>query len=416
MIWVCRFKNKFMSVNKIFDFDKELNNVESELEISKERTNTVSANIDETSDEIEKIYDQLKGFPGIMRVIENDTEEGIEQLETIVERVLELNYKEKLDISATDVIVSIIAGVVASVIDIAFVGTPEVVKIYRDGENFDGSILTSKLRKLGTGDDTLSEMLNWLSEKCKVPYDLSVKKDIVNPNNHRLRNPGHDPILGLLFAVVDIIMGTVTVIGNDGQINVIIRDNEYPESEKLLSIIYYFGHLLSDVCTARGLPIPGFFITQFFTNGQYGPNDDSLARIAEDMYKDGYDFRHLISMATPVMVKDLIIKIYIKLFHKESFSVVDAIANKEIQENKEKVFQYKLLAISDAVACGGNVLKFFIPPTLGNPTALNLPEWISLLSNTLVSLKYDLRDKSVDKAIYNRSVIDDNWRSILNNI
>lgn len=404
-----------MSVNKIFDFDKELNNVESKLETSKEKINIASTNINETSDEINKIYDQLKGSPGIMRVIENDTEESIKELETAVERVLELNYKEKLNISATDVIASIIAGVVASVIDIVFVGTPEVVKIYRGGENFDGSILTSKLRELGTGDDILSEMLHWLSEKCKVPYDLSVKNGTVNPNNHRLRNPGHDPMLGLLFSVVDIIMGTATVIGNDGRINVIIRDNKYPESEKLLSAIYYFGHLISDVCTARGLPIPGFFITQFFTNGQYGPNDDSLARIAEDMYKDGYDFRHLISMGTPVLVKDLIVKIYIKLFHKESFSMVDTIANKEIQENKEKVFKYKLLAISDAVACGGNVLKFFIPPTLGNPTALNLPEWISLLLNTIVSLKYDFRDKSVDKAISNRSVIDNNWRSILNN-
>lgn len=404
-----------MSVNKIFDFDKELNNVESKLETSKEKINIASTNINETSDEINKIYDQLKGSPGIMRVIENDTEESIKELETAVERVLELNYKEKLNISVTDVIASIIAGVVASVIDIVFVGTPEVVKIYRGGENFDGSILTSKLRELGTGDDILSEMLHWLSEKCKVPYDLSVKNGTVNPNNHRLRNPGHDPMLGLLFSVVDIIMGTATVIGNDGRINIIIRDNKYPESEKLLSAIYYFGHLISDVCTARGLPIPGFFITQFFTNGQYGPNDDSLARIAEDMYKDGYDFRHLISMGTPVLVKDLIVKIYIKLFHKESFSMVDTIANKEIQENKEKVFKYKLLAISDAVACGGNVLKFFIPPTLGNPTALNLPEWISLLLNTIVSLKYDFRDKSVDKAISNRSVIDNNWRSILNN-
>ena len=404
-----------MSVNKIFDFDKELNNVESKLETSKEKINIASTNINETSDEINKIYDQLKGSPGIMRVIENDTEESIKELETAVERVLELNYKEKLNISVTDVIASIIAGVVASVIDIVFVGTPEVVKIYRGGENFDGSILTSKLRELGTGDDILSEMLHWLSQKCKVPYDLSVKNGTVNPNNHRLRNPGHDPMLGLLFSVVDIIMGTATVIGNDGRINIIIRDNKYPESEKLLSAIYYFGHLISDVCTARGLPIPGFFITQFFTNGQYGPNDDSLARIAEDMYKDGYDFRHLISMGTPVLVKDLIVKIYIKLFHKESFSMVDTIANKEIQENKEKVFKYKLLAISDAVACGGNVLKFFIPPTLGNPTALNLPEWISLLLNTIVSLKYDFRDKSVDKAISNRSVIDNNWRSILNN-
>ncbi|MGN0457414.1 MAG: coiled-coil domain-containing protein [Eubacterium sp.] len=405
-----------MSADKIFDFDKELNQFESELTTSKESIDAITKNIDETSEEIDTIYEQLKGIPGLMRVIETETEDGIDELEIAIERVLELKYKEKIDFSAIDVIVAIIAGVVASVIDIVFVGTPEVVKIYRGGENFDGSILTGIIREIGNGDDTLSEMLHWLSEKCKVPYDISVKKDIVNPNNHRLRNPGHDPLLGLLFAIVDILMGTATVIGNDGQLNVILRDKKYPDSEKFLSVIYYFGHLLSDVCTARGLPIPGFFLTQFFTNGEYGPNDDSIARIAEDMYKDGYDFRHLISMATPVMIKDFIIKIYIKLFHKESFSVVDSIANKEIQENKEKVFQYKLLAVSDAVACGGNVIKFFLPPTSGNPTALNLPEWTSLITNTVISLKYDLRDKSVDQAIYNREIIDENWKRLINNI
>ena len=82
---------------------------------------------------------------------------------------------------------------------------------------------------------------------------------------------------------------------------------------------------------------------------------------------------------------------------------------KEIQENKRIAYKYKLRLISDAVSCGGNVLKFFIPPTSGNMTALNLPEWAGLLADTIITLKYQLRDKSVEKAISNREIINDNW-------
>ena len=59
-----------------------------------------------------------------------------------------------------------------------------------------------------------------------------------------------------------------------------------------------------------------------------------------------------------------------------------------------------------------HVVKFFIPPTMGNVTALNLTEWCSLLKNTIYELKYQLRDKSVEKAMYNRGVISQNWMTL----
>lgn len=171
-----------MSSDKIIDFDNELSQIEADLVgVSKEAKET-SEHIDETECEIQEIISELEEVPGFLRVVDADSEpsEGISELEDTLERVLELKYKEKLNLSATDIMVSIIAGVVASVIDIVFVGTPEVVKIYRGGEKFDGSILTGKLREIGNGDDTFSTILFWLSDKCKVPYDISVKKDVVN--------------------------------------------------------------------------------------------------------------------------------------------------------------------------------------------------------------------------------------------
>ena len=284
------------------------------------------------------------------------------------------------------------------------------MKIYRGGENFDGSLLTKELRKIGNGDDKLSGMLKWLSDKCEVPYDVSVEPGAVIPNNHRLRNRGHDPLFGLLFAIADIMLGTATLIDNEGNIKILIRDKNYPPEEKYLSVLFYLGHLLSDVCTSRGLPIPGFFATQFFTNGE---NDRSIAKVAEQMYKDGYDLRHLASMSTPVIVKNLITDTYLNLTFNDSGDPLELIAEKELREYKRTAYKYRLRLVSDAVSCGGNALKFFLPPTTGNMTALNLPEWASLIKDTIAEMKYQLRDKSVEEAIFNREIISDNWKMLL---
>ena len=77
-----------------------------------------------------------------------------------------------------------------------------------------------------------------------MPYDLSCIKGTVNPNNHRLRGLGHDPYLGLFFAVADIIMGTTTCIDNDGALR-IIPNYAASASEKILSVFYYLGQIVA---------------------------------------------------------------------------------------------------------------------------------------------------------------------------
>ncbi len=402
-----------MSKDKVLDFDHDLSQIGTELEKIHKRTADLKKTENENSDSLAEIKQMLKhlGAPEIVdSECEIDTENYTVELNQIIKDIDDPMLRGDITLSANDVIVSIIAGIIASIIDIVFVGTPEVVKIYRGGENFDRSVFTKALRSLGNGDDRFSEMLHWLSDKFTVPYDISALTDTVNPNNHRLRSFAHDPMIGLLFAIVDIIMGTATVIDNSGHIRVIVRPQNYPENQKYLAVIYYLGHLLSDVCTARGLPIPGFILTQFFTSDD-GP---SLASVAEEMYKDGYDLRHLASMSTPVFVKNLITDSYLGLVKLDNPELVKTIAEREIDQNKKDIYKYKLRLVSDAVSCGGNVMKFFIPPTLGNMTALNLPEWISLIKDTIINLKYQFRDKNVEQVMFNREIISDNWNKLQN--
>lgn len=398
-----------MNKDKVISFDKDFDSLSNELSATKEKTNIAEKSINDTGEILNELRSTLLKVPGAMIPVDGASEISnyiVEPINDMLDDISDPKYKGDFKLSAIDVIVAIVSGVIASVIDIVFVGTPEVVKLYRGGENFDGSILTSALRKIGNGDDKISDMLKWLSQKCVVPYDVSNKSGIVIPNNHRLRNPGHDPLIGLLFAVADIILGTATLIDNEGNIKIIVRDKEYPPHEKILSVIYYLGHLLSDLCTARGLPIPGFVLTQFFTSTN---DNSSIAKIAEGMYMDGYDLRHLASMSTPVAVKNMIIDAYIHLFNSESGNQFETIAEKEIRNNQNIAFKYRMRLVSDAVSCGGNVLKFFIPPTTGNITALNLPEWTSLIMDTIAETKYQLRDKTVEEALFNRDIINNNW-------
>jgi hypothetical protein len=341
---------------------------------------------------------------------ENELNKQVDDLLLIGSHFKSEKYSKFPKLSSQDTIVSVLSGVISIIIDVVFVGTPDVVKIYKGGENFDGSILTDALRKLGKDSNgEISQLFTWLSDKCKVPYDIPLISGVITPNNHRLRSLAHDPFFGLLFAVADIILGTTTCIDNNGNLNILVNKNKAPTSVKWLSVMYYLGHLVSDICTARGLPIPGFFLTQFFTNEIA---DSTLAKTAEDMYKNGYDLRHMASMSVPVLVKDMIINMYIKLTI-ESPEAIMTIADREKYELDIKLKTYKMMFVSNLTATTGNVVKFLAPPVCGNPCALNLVQWMALLDSSMKMYVASSRDFTVEEALVNRSDIDKMWNDLM---
>lgn len=306
-------------------------------------------------------------------------------------------------------IFSAVAGLLSVIIDVVFVGTPEVVKLWRGGEAFDGSILTGLLRKVGKDRDKgAGPILRWLSERCKVPYDISAAKGVLCPDDHRLKSLAHDPFFGLFFAVADILMGTTTCIGNDGKIKILPSWKTDP-SQKFLAVFYYIGHLLSDLCTARGLPIPGAFLTQFFVGDGL---DGSPAKIAREMYRNGYDLRHLASMAVPVAVKDLLISSYLQLVGTEPISqgAFSQSTEKEYQELQRALKRTKMLLCADLVATMGNVIKLIAPPANGDPCAIDIVQWSSMIRSGITVMKAANRDRIPERVIATRSAIDRAWQ------
>lgn len=384
----------------IKDLEKEIIQIESDMKEEHREINILLQRMKSTASDMGIPIEEIPAL-----------EENCKSLNIQIDDLLLVNtessnkkYSKFPKLSTQDVIVCSLAGMLSTLIDVIFVGTPEVVKIYKGGENFDGSILTEVIRKVGNNDNgKLSEIFKWFSDKCKVPYDISLKSSMLTPDNHRLRSLAHDPFFGLLFAVADIILGTTTCIDNNGRLAVIVNPNKSPTPEKWLAVFYYLGHIISDICTARGIPIPGFYTTQFFTAEI---SDSSIAEIAESMYKDGYDLRHMASMSVPVLVKDALINVYLKLT-RESSTIIAPVCDREKYDLDFKLKTYKMKFIANSIATIGNAVKFAAPPNCGNPCALNIVQWMAFVQNSIIIVAASTRDFTVEEAMYNRKIINE---------
>lgn len=404
---------------KRIDFDSIIESVKKDLDTIKENVETI---LEEESleDELNELKRRIANLAEDMYVDidENNDEIDWEDFFHLVDDTLEtehlkLNFKKfsKFNrLTNEEVLVAASIGLLASIIDIFFVGTPDMVKLYRGPEVFDGSILTGKLREISMAKlDILQNIYKFTEKKFKVPYDTSQLSDVVTPDNHRLRSIGHDPMFGLLFAVADIVLGTATLIDNEGKIRITIGKSKVPNNEKWLAVIYYFGHLISDIYTARGLPIPGFFMTQFFTAGS---GDKKVSEIAFDMYKNGYDLRHMASMKAPVFIKDQLIKLYITLT-EQSDNDMATMAQTQLNEQDYKIKYHLLSLVADTVGVVGNIAKFISPPVALNPCALNAAQWYEFFKTGSVILLAYNRDTAVEEAIYNRKQIGEAWDLLL---
>lgn len=413
-----------MDKNKIINFDDVTEPLDREIHSAESDLSQLESEQENERQELLKLQERLESLAEntCMQLLEPDAigvevEANYDALSLeIDQQIIEYAGKEEFEfrklpkLTPMDTTISILAGLLSVLIDVVFVGTPEVVKTWKEGEKLEGSILTEKLRQIGKNNDSIAtKVLSWLSDKCTVPYDISAKSGVVTPNNHRLRSLSHDPLLGLFFAVVDIWLGTTIAIDDAGVLRIINNPKEQAKAQKFLPVIYYFGHIISDFHTARGIPVPGFFLTQFFAGGD---SNSTIARIAEGMYKDGYDLRHLASMSVPVGVKNMLINLYLELIRKDQPQIM-GIAEREKFELDHKLKKYKMKFYADAIATSGNLVKFISPPDSGNPNAINVVQWMSLVKNGAAMLAAVGRDTSAEEVMYNRQQIDRKWEELL---
>ena len=295
------------------------------------------------------------------------------------------------------------AGFLAALTDFLLVRVPtrlsssgEVRKTitYR-GKEYAGSPLTAFLQKhINSTEGNTSWFADWarqLEKTCKVPYDEVKGSGIqgISGRTHRMQTLGHDPILGFIFGVLDIMRGTVSGFSYDkltGTHRFVVNNVGAPASTNLIeAFLKQLGHLISDIGTSNGLPPPFFALLQSINvRIPTSPKGRTVGEIARWMYLNGYDLRHFIASGITPSVIELVVRAYLmtKIYFDEG-EVKVVLANNP---------KYRSMLLSaHAIAAAANAGKVAVMQ--GNPLAVNYAEWLALLRYLIPSLKYWLFDK-----------------------
>ena len=124
----------------------------------------------------------------------------------------EFNEVHKLD--KYDISISAVAGILGAVVDILLVGIPQ-----RGNAGLEAGPLSDYVRAYFDKifpEDEMQKLAN--SKVSKVPYDAqdnrntTIRVEGLSACYHRLLQLGHDPVLGFVFGVSDILSGRMTTI------------------------------------------------------------------------------------------------------------------------------------------------------------------------------------------------------------
>jgi len=273
----------------------------------------------------------------------------------------------KLD--SYDIAAAVLAGVAGAFTDLMVVRIP-TGGIW-NGEWQSGSELTFGLRKGALDSD------NFLSGMAKVPFDRVNETGIsgMGPRSHRVQTFGHDPLLGWALGTMDIMRGTLTGIDVTSAVHVVEAGN--PTPNLMVALGLQVGHLLSDVVTRMGLPLPGWTALLTVPFGAIGPDNLSVGEMARWMYLRGYGTWHLATMATSVVVTEAFVRSYYAIRQILDTDYEHRVSVEKIRAGADRVGdepRYRSLSLlAHGIATAGNAGKLILHG--GNPLALNVAQW-----------------------------------------
>lgn len=318
-----------------------------------------------------------------------------------------------LALTPVDYIVAALAGGIAIVVDFLIVKIPKTTK-YEGKFDQEGSPLTTLLRRIG--QDSKGEESKWigiLEKWFHVNYDPSWRTGVFGPKNHRIYSGGHDPSpAGLIFAIKDILSGTFTYFDKSGRL-VIEKAEEMGLLQKCFAPIMWLGHLLSDLFTSAGVPVPGGSLLRAIQLGEFGKKGRTFGDLIDWMYLNGYDMRHLATMSTSNAAMNLIIGLYLGFISPIAESESPLLSEKEYVQVKKSEKKVKMKFVASSVAAAGNVAKIIAYE--GNPLAFNYSIWYEMIKQAIAEVVIVTKDKSGETAIETRHILDENFEILLSN-
>lgn len=340
------------------------------------------------------------------------TEEELNSNELAIKQMnAEFNAIHRLD--AFDVSISALAALVGAAVDILLIGIPE-----KTPDGLKAGALSNYIRDYFDKkfpEDEMKKLAN--SKESKVPFDAqdnrhtTIRVEGLSAYYHRLLQLGHDPVLGFVFGVADILTGRMTTIDKTGKIVSQVMENyaDRTEADIFAALAKQIAHFKSDVTTSMGLPVPLMSLFNLLQFGSIGEEEQTIAEIVQGMYYEGYDFIHFCSMSIPTMLVEVIVRMGYALKRiKEGYSVKDSIPISLNREKHPKLATMLFMGHSAVTAVNAGKVYF-----TQNPMAINYPEWIAFAKYSYSQLKWVLIEKPELKDCYVRGKINEELHSIL---
>lgn len=332
--------------------------------------------------------------------------------------------KDKCD--KYDYLIAVACGAIGGMVDIFLVGSPKdsVLTKWTD-EQVDNSV-KGFAKMVGWSpregnESNVASAIGFLEKKFNVNYDQRHSGDVNNlfnmsTKNHHMMSLSHSPdIVGLFFSILNQFTSTSSFIA-DGKLITISTDNQFELrgnnfiSKLFCGIANWFGHLMSDISGSSGsrgnigrgsgIVIPFYELFGFCKFGKFnvGKDKQDLATIATRAFQEGYDFRFGISLAIPVVITDLSIRLIwsLRRYFQYGKPLNECIPSKKHADLRVMLlFGNGTLCVMDGidagVRSGGNFLLFFM--------RLNLIAWFRFI--TLVLKEICIRLGITDSLLIN---------------
>jgi len=298
------------------------------------------------------------------------------------------------DCDKYDYMIAGTCGVIGGLIDILFVGIPGDSKLgniadeqaNKITEKFAEFVGWDKDKAVEKGKNTTASAIGYLEGKFKINYDQATTHATdgavknLSLKNHHLKSLGHSPdLIGLFFSILNQFTSTSTFLSNGKVITVDTETFELKGNDFISKIFCgfanWFGHIMSDWTGSSGtvgqggrgtgVPIPFYNLFQLMNFGEFGQHKQSFATITTKVFENGYDARHAMAMAIPVITTELLIRFMFTMkshfYHKREWK--ESIPNGNIPELRRMLLVgHGTLCLIDGVDAyirsGGEMVTF----------------------------------------------------------
>jgi hypothetical protein len=378
----------------------------------------------------------------------NLTEDPFKHLMTKSQQVeLQKRIKEEFTLKNAncdkyDYMIAGTCGVIGGLIDILFVGAPGDSKFgnivdeqaNKITEKFAEFVGWDKNKAIEKGRNTTASAIGFLENKFRVNYDQATThatdgavKDLTM-SNHHLKSLGHSPdLIGLFFSILNQFTSTSTFVSN-GKIITINTETFELKGNDFISKIFcgfanWFGHIMSDWTGSSGtvgqggrgtgVPIPFYNLLQMMNFGHFGRKErQTFAMITSEVFEKGYDFRHGMAMAVPVLITELLIRFMYTMkahfYHKKDWK--HSIPNANIPELRRMLLVgHGTLCLIDGVDAyirsGGEMVTFL--------SRTNLLAWVRFGQLSLKELNAWYNSGHIDADAIDK-YLDKEYKKMLN--